>query len=310
MNRDLSIDSLKGFLIILVIFGHLIGSFGFQGGDIWNMIYTFHMPLFVLISGYFSKCDKANISSLLKPLIVFQVLNVFLLIVYGYGFSLSYLLTPYWTLWYLLSLIFWRIILKFLPRRLLNRQYLCLGLAFFFSLIIGIILPNGRILSIQRTISFLPFFLMGYYFKIGLIRQRLWSNNISKFLFIALGVFVSFIWYPSNANILLRGADSYGIYDLPSKCFILCCTLLMVYVLWGLKRNCSFFTEIGKNSLFYYLYHGLIIKFVLEPVVVRLDLPTNMLWCIFYLFFIFVVLYMMSKLKFFRWFIAPTLKLK
>lgn len=138
MNRDLSIDSLKGYLIILVILGHLIGSLGIQGGAYWNLIYTFHMPLFVLISGYFSRCDKVHISSILKPLIIFQVLNVFLLIVQGYGFSLSYLWIPYWTLWYLLSLIFWRIILNHLPIWLLNKPYLCLGITFFFSLIIGI----------------------------------------------------------------------------------------------------------------------------------------------------------------------------
>lgn len=246
MNRDLSIDSLKGFLIIMVILGHLIGSLWSQEQGIWNLIYTFHMPLFVLISGYLSKYDKVNISSILKPLIAFQVLNVFLLIVYGYGFSLSYLWVPYWTLWYLLSLIFWRIILKYLPMTLLNRPYLCLGVTFFFSLIIGVFLPYGRILSIQRTISFLPFFLMGYYFKNGSIRQRLWSDNISKILLIILGVFITFIWYPSNANILLRGADSYCIYDLPSKFFILCCTFIMIYSLWNLKRSFLFFGG-GRN---------------------------------------------------------------
>ena len=127
-------------------------------------------------------------------------------------------------------------------------------------------------------------------------------------MLIVLGVFITFIWYPSNANILLRGADSYCIYDLPSKFFILCCTLVMVYSLWNLKRNVSFMIKIGKDSLFYYLYHGLIIKFVLEPIVYRLDLSTNLLWCMLYLFFMLAALYIMSKLKFFRWFIAPTFK--
>ena len=58
INRDLTIDSLKGFLILLVIFGHLLGSLkcleNKECQAIWNFIYTFHMPLFVLISGYFS----------------------------------------------------------------------------------------------------------------------------------------------------------------------------------------------------------------------------------------------------------------
>lgn len=33
MNRDISLDALKGFLIILVIFGHLIGSLNSSWGD-------------------------------------------------------------------------------------------------------------------------------------------------------------------------------------------------------------------------------------------------------------------------------------
>lgn len=32
MNRDISLDTLKGFLIVLVILGHLIGSLNSSGG--------------------------------------------------------------------------------------------------------------------------------------------------------------------------------------------------------------------------------------------------------------------------------------
>lgn len=151
---------------------------------------------------------------------------------------------------------------------------------------------------------------MGYYFKNGFIKQKLWSDKISKFMLIVLGVFITSIWYPSNANILLRGADPYSVYDLPSKFFILCCTFAMVYSLWNLKKNVPVLTEIGKDSLFYYLFHGLIIKFVLEPIVVRFGLPINLLWYIFYLFLMLAVLYIMSKSKFFQWFINPTFKIK
>lgn len=176
MNRDISLDALKGFLIILVIFGHLIGSLNSSGG-VWNLIYTFHMPLFVLVSGYFSRRDKLKISNIIKPLLVFQFFNVIFLLALGNGFSMSYLLVPYWTLWYLLSLVFWRIILRYTPQRILNNPCLLLCLTFMVALFIGTFLPHGRILSIQRTISFFPFFLMGYYFKTNLIKQTLWSKK-------------------------------------------------------------------------------------------------------------------------------------
>ncbi len=55
--RDRYWDVVKGVLIILVILGHLI-QYG-VGGDYWHhplfkAIYIFHMPLFMIISGYFS----------------------------------------------------------------------------------------------------------------------------------------------------------------------------------------------------------------------------------------------------------------
>ena len=64
-NRDERIDSLKGFLILLVVLGHLIGESDIISKEsIWGWvrvwIYLFHMPLFALLSGYFSKRKNNN----------------------------------------------------------------------------------------------------------------------------------------------------------------------------------------------------------------------------------------------------------
>lgn len=308
MNRDISLDTLKGFLILLVILGHLIGSLSTLEGAIWNWIYTFHMPLFVLISGYFSRRDKLKLSSIIKPLLVFQFINALLLLALGKSFSVSFLLVPYWTLWYLLSLVFWRIILRYTPQRILNKPYLLLSLTFVGALFIGTFLPHGRIFSIQRTISFLPFFLMGYYFKENLIKQTLWSKKISLLFMIVVSLFITFIWFPSNASILLRGADPYSIEDVPAKVFTLCCTIVLIYSLWNLKYENAYLAKMGRDSLFYYLYHGLFIKFLINPLVVKLNLPTNLLFCILYLFFILIALHLMSKIKIFRWIVNPIIK--
>ena len=48
------IDALKGFAILLVIVGHLIQT-NYQSGignTIFNIIYSFHMPLFFFLSGF------------------------------------------------------------------------------------------------------------------------------------------------------------------------------------------------------------------------------------------------------------------
>lgn len=56
-KRLIWIDSLKGWLMILVVLGHAIqsslGDTCFQN-HLWNLIYSFHMPAFMAISGWFA----------------------------------------------------------------------------------------------------------------------------------------------------------------------------------------------------------------------------------------------------------------
>lgn len=58
-ERDYLFDNIKGLLIFLVVFGHLISYSSFKKihsiDFIYLSIYIFHMPIFVFISGYFSK---------------------------------------------------------------------------------------------------------------------------------------------------------------------------------------------------------------------------------------------------------------
>lgn len=68
-NRDYFFDNIKGILILLVVFGHAIKPF-MDANEIAKLlycfIYFFHMPLFVFISGYFSKKQD-----------IFKVINLF-----------------------------------------------------------------------------------------------------------------------------------------------------------------------------------------------------------------------------------------
>lgn len=66
-KRDLYFDNLKGILISLVVFGHLIENFYFKSKFVeivYTFIYTFHMPAFIFLSGLFFKPD-------LKKLFIF-----------------------------------------------------------------------------------------------------------------------------------------------------------------------------------------------------------------------------------------------
>lgn len=68
-ERDVSFDFMKGILIVLVVLGHAISlMYGPDNPDLWyqpcfNVIYTFHMPLFIFVSGMFLRHSLSD-----KPL--------------------------------------------------------------------------------------------------------------------------------------------------------------------------------------------------------------------------------------------------
>ena len=59
-NRNSALDQIKGVLIFLVVFGHLIELYFHHDSvlrPLWIAIYTIHMPMFILISGMVSKAE-------------------------------------------------------------------------------------------------------------------------------------------------------------------------------------------------------------------------------------------------------------
>lgn len=85
-KRDYCFDFIKGILIFLVVYGHAIqmsglGDFKENPINIW--IYSFHMPLFIAISGFFSQktihqsfiiCVKNKIERLLVPALIWTLI--------------------------------------------------------------------------------------------------------------------------------------------------------------------------------------------------------------------------------------------
>ena len=81
-NRDPFLDNAKILLILLVVLGHiLLLDKGRASVTSIEWIYSFHMPLFVFISGFFTKIgsrDKfvSQIIKLTETYIVFTLIHV------------------------------------------------------------------------------------------------------------------------------------------------------------------------------------------------------------------------------------------
>jgi fucose 4-O-acetylase-like acetyltransferase len=85
-NRQILPDWLKGIGIVLMVYGHIIyvGSWAiFQSHNIKPIIYSFHMPLFLVVSGFFfnlekdpSQSSKDIIYKLATPYLIFGSLYI------------------------------------------------------------------------------------------------------------------------------------------------------------------------------------------------------------------------------------------
>lgn len=170
-ERDYFFDNARAILILLVVFGHMLQPY--TSGDkylsaLYLVIYSFHMPTFLFISGYFAKnIDKPYyLEKISKRLIVpYMIFFAF--------FSIYYFLTgksdelqldpfnPVFALWFLITLFFFHVILVIVRR---FNPYKVLSVSIIISIGAGFSDNIDSYLSISRTIVFFPIFYLGYIF--------------------------------------------------------------------------------------------------------------------------------------------------
>ena len=195
IERDPFLDNVKILLILLVVWGHILP---FDNGKVsvasFEWIYSFHMPLFVFISGYFTKIGNREkfVKSIFKfaeTYIVFTLIHV-CISYYMFGKGINFqriLLVPRTTLWYLMSLIYWRFLLYITPSSIRNNHLQLIVLSVALCLIMGWV-PIGPIFSFHRTFSFLPFFLLGYVVaQIGTIKKIKMPQTLAITIMILVG---------------------------------------------------------------------------------------------------------------------------
>ncbi|MBR5685582.1 MAG: acyltransferase family protein [Muribaculaceae bacterium] len=315
MERDHSLDSLKGFLIILVVIGHVItilDNANVINHAVMGLIYSFHMPLFILISGYLTKPASQQsegklwrgVLDLMVTIVIFQLLTACRLYLTGKDPVEGLLDFPHGILWYLMCLVYWKIIFYYSPKALVNRPVLYISLAFLVSLLSGLT-TLGNLLSIQRALNFYPFFLMGHYIHQRKLNDK-WLNCNLSHLAIAVILLPLIFWLYPRCGKVLNGADHYPFAEIPQKAAILVCSTALTLLVFNLRRDVKWLRPIGKDSLFYYLYHYLILALVVFPVVERFNLPHNLAFVLLYTAVIMGILLLLHKVKFLRWLTRPT----
>lgn len=284
-ERESYFDNAKFILIFLVVFGHLMQSFITEYTSIrvlYIYIYTFHMPAFVLISGFFAKSFHKPgyiikmTKKLILPYVFFQcVYSVFYYFLLGKSsFSIEFF-APEWSLWFLLSLFFWNVML-FVFAKL--TPCIAMPIAIIIGLSAGYVDQIDGYLSLSRTLVFFPFFLAGYY----LTKRHFQYLQTSLAKWIGAGIItiiLSFIIaHPALNENWFLGSKPYANFvdnrflGLFIRLFIYTISFASISAFFSfVPRKHLFFTKWGKNTLYVYLLHGFLIKFLREGSIQNVD---------------------------------------
>lgn len=277
MERDAYFDNARVLLIFLVVFGHMIQPFVAASHELntfYMWIYTFHMPAFIFLAGFFAKGAGnwkyiVNLTKkLLIPYIIFQLLYTGYYFFIGKASWQTGLFYPHWSLWFLFSLFSWHILLywfKKLPAVTGIVFYILLGV------IVGYFGEVGHTFSLSRTFVLFPFFLTGYWLTnnhVLLLKRK--SAKIGSVV-IMLAVATTLYFIPDFNTGWLLGSKSYLDLGMPSffggvtrLSVYATATLMAMSVLAWVPRKHYRLTVLGTRTLYVYLLHGFFIQYFRE----------------------------------------------
>lgn len=159
-------DNARFAAVALVVIGHGIQRLTYESDNaliLYLFIYAFHMPAFAMISGYFSKASppgsrqmKKVLTDILLPYFIMEAIwtLVQFLVEGKQEFNPT---NPSWTLWFLLALGIFRVILPYLA---IVRWPMILAL--LASVLVGYFNNVDSTFSLSRAIGILPFFVLGW----------------------------------------------------------------------------------------------------------------------------------------------------
>jgi fucose 4-O-acetylase-like acetyltransferase len=285
MVRDYRLDNARILLNIFVVFGHFFGpaAGSLSSITVTSSVYLAHliftMPCLAFISGIFSRDELTGskyydmLEKFILPYVIFNTILYFIIKTFSsWGQSEHFFFDPNIQLWYLLSLVTWRMLLP-----LFTKIRFSLLVAFILGIGIGYVDTLGAVgnsltdavdfrkdtLSILRTFILFPFFLLGYYSK-DFIRNIKSRFFVPSLFFVGLLIFCSYLNKDQNYILTQLAYGSFAFKYSGLEGLIAVFYRLFVYVLgiagifsfiYLTPKNNNFLSEHGKNSMYSYILH-------------------------------------------------------
>lgn len=269
-------DNLKFLLIIFVVIGHYTQQFRADNETlqrIYVFIYSFHMPIFIFVTGLFSKkaVDEKNIKKVLPYLTCFFATTLILFITRALlGWAPVFeLFSPSGISWYLMSMFFMFLITMLIKDY--KPQYI-----FVLSLIISVMCgfvqtENPDFFTWMRTLTFYPFFCLGYISdreKIEKATNKI-SIKITAVIFF-VSIYLLIYFYPKQANKISRlntarhtfsELGRFAPYGWELRLLTYAISFAAIFLLISLipRKRIKGFTSLGERTLGIYMFHYVII---------------------------------------------------
>ncbi|KDN77563.1 membrane protein [Streptomyces olindensis] len=271
-QRDAFFDNAKYLAIVLVAVGHAWeplrpGSRAVTA--LYMLVYAFHMPAFIVISGYFSRTFDGSparlrrlVTGVVVPYVVFET---------AYTLFTRWtsqdpdrpvsLLDPLYLTWFLAALFVWRLTT---PVWRLVRWPLpvALGVA-----MLGTLTPSlGHDLDLQRTLQFLPYFVLGLLLRpehFRRVRRRTARILAVPVAVCALGVAywavprMNYAWF-FHADSARELAAPFWYGPVMTLAAFGCSAVLVACFLAWVPGRRTWFTALGAGTLYGYLLHGFV----------------------------------------------------
>lgn len=313
-KRIIWADAVKGLLIVLVVLGHSIQASMMKLGlnclddYLWNLIYSFHMPAFIAVSGFLVYHKNVvgggrfswlafswrRFRQLIIPYLLWSIVLYF--INHNVDYIYDYVLYPQKSLWFLWALFFISIIfngVEHLASKINIMHEVLMGMCWIILVGIMFAMSDAKLFGVEYVCYYFLYYMIGYYThkyaKYFLTRNNLLLVVLGLTWF-ALGSIYSTQGLPKQLQFVPAVSSAILYFS-----YRICTAIIAVFFLFGIAvklfNKCNglvnVMVKLGTVSLGIYAVH-MVTRYKLVIVLVT-QFPTIGYWKLMLVTFLLLV---------------------